>query len=162
MNEIIELLVLIILSIILIIQILILFSKNIITIVAYTFLIFLFSATIFALMGFKFLAILYLITYTGAIIILFLISIKIIQPTVYKQKLSKRFLPFLISIIFSALIFIIFKHIKLNDIITQNNNINYLTLTDIIFNKNFILVEIISLMLIAAIIGTVNYLKKEN
>ncbi|MCX7641461.1 MAG: NADH-quinone oxidoreductase subunit J [Elusimicrobiales bacterium] len=157
-----DLTVTLILLIILLIQIVILFNKNAMIITILAFSVFLLSSLTFALMGFKFLAVLYLIIYAGAVVVLFLISIKIIEPQNYekKDKILNKLFPFIVSIIFSTVILILFIKTEKNKTIIQEN-INHLMLTDIMFNKNFIIVELMSLILITAIIGTINYLKKE-
>lgn len=153
-----ELITLLTLFLMLIITIFIVTTKNINKMLIMFFSIFALTSWIFALMGIKFLAIVYLIVYTGAVVVLFVIAAKTTQQQ-YVRSYRKP-LQVLISIILPILIF--WSIIKSENIKTIYNKIDYKTFSELLFNKNFVIVEIISLILLASIVGAINFLKKEN
>lgn len=155
-----ETLINILLFFILILHLLVIFLSNINNIIFLVFSIFVLTSAVFALMGLKFLAILYLIIYAGAIIILFIIAVKTININEKIKLLKSSKLPSIIlsSFLGGVLLYLLFKTTKPIGIYYA---VSYITLTDMMFNKNLIVIEIISLMLIAAIVGVINFLKKE-
>lgn len=150
----------IILSLILFITFFILISKNINMILIMSFSIFALTSAIFALMGIKFLAIIYLIIYIGAIAVVFIVAIKTTQQQKNNFFKFKKIPLIFLSLIFSFILFSLI--IKTENTTDFYNYIDYKSFTDLLFNKNFVIIEIISLILVASIVGAINFLKKES
>ncbi|MGC8867550.1 MAG: NADH-quinone oxidoreductase subunit J [Elusimicrobiales bacterium] len=154
-----EFLINIILLIITLIYILICFTKNISSFIFLVFLIFILTSATLFIMGLKFVSVLYLIIYAGAVIILFIISTKSIEIS-QNIKTSFKNIPLLVSsiVFITVLAMMILKTKTFQDTVLSYYRFS---IVDIMFNKNFIAVEILSLILIAAIAGIISFLKEK-
>ncbi len=123
------------------------------------FLIFLLTSSAFFLMGLKFIGVLYLIIYAGAVIILMLISAQIIDISQHIKTSLKNILLLFSSLIFIAIVG--FTFLKLPSKQIPLSTYTY-SVSEIMFNENFLSVEFISLILIAAIAGIINFLKRSD
>lgn len=154
-----EIIVNLLLFIILLLHSAIFFLRDITRIIPVVFLIFLFTSAVFAFMGFSFLAVLYLIVYVGAVMILIVVAVKTTDIT-QKMSINLKNLPaFLLSGVFGGILIYIFA--KAETQTYQNLTLSYTALSDMLFNKNLLIVETISLILFASIVAVVNILKKE-
>lgn len=157
-----EILINILVFLIFLIQLLILFVNKINIFIILTFFIFLITSAVFFLLNLKLTAVLYLIVYAGAVIILIVISAKSINLEEKIRFNIKRFFPLISALIFTLIAGITIS--KLPQIYSSDSNISYsdYQLLSNLFNKNFILIEIISLTLIAAIAGIINIMKESD
>lgn len=158
-------------SIALIASIMVINAKNPVHSVLFLILVFLNSAGLFMLLGVEFLAITFIIVYVGAIAILFLFVVMMLNiKLVELNENMLRYLPIgaLIGLIFLFEIFLVLENnlVKLNYTIDSNNlNINWdskLTsftnielIGNILFTNYSYLVLVASLVLLVAMIGAI-------
>ena len=158
-------------SIALIASIMVINSKNPVHSVLFLILVFCNSAGLFILLGVEFLAITFIIVYVGAIAILFLFVVMMLNiKLVELNENMLRYLPIgaLIGIIFLFEIFLVLENnfISLNYNL-DSNNINYIwdnkvtnytnieLIGNILYTNNFYLFLVASLILLVAMIGAI-------
>ena len=158
-------------SIALIASIMVINSKNPVHSVLYLILVFCNSAGLFILLGVEFLAITFIIVYVGAIAILFLFVVMMLNIKLVELNENMfRYLPIgaLIGLIFLFEIFLVLE----NNLISLNysldsNNIHYIwdnkitnysnieLIGSILYTNNFYLFLVASLILLVAMIGAI-------
>lgn len=142
-------------------------SRNIVQSVLYLILVFFLCSILFIYMGADFIGLIILIVYIGAIAVLFLFVVMMLNVRVL--ELSSTFsiylpLALFLSFIFFCLIFMLyfnsFNIIEFNTIITYTNwpnfnNIKIVAIGQLLFNESYILFIGATLLLFVAMIGVI-------
>ena len=142
-------------------------SRNIVQSVLYLILVFFLCSLLFIYMGADFIGLIILIVYIGAIAVLFLFVVMMLNVRVL--ELSSTFsiylpLAIFLSIIFLCYIFMLYFHsfnlIEFNTILTYTNwpkfnNIKIIAIGQLLFNESYILFIGATLLLFVAMIGVI-------
>ena len=142
-------------------------SRNIVQSVLYLILVFFLCSLLFIYLGADFIGLIILIVYIGAIAVLFLFVVMMLNVRVL--ELSSTFSVYLplaifLSVIFLSLIFMLyfnsFNIVEFNTILTYTNwpnynNIKIIAIGQLLFNESFILFIGATLLLFVAMIGVI-------
>jgi NADH-quinone oxidoreductase subunit J len=155
----------ILLSLIIISSLCVVLSKNIVQSILYLILVFLLCSILFIYLGADFIGLIILIVYIGAIAVLFLFIVMMLNIRILEvYSTFSIYLPlvFLLSIIFFIQIFFIyfnlFNIIELNNMLKLSNwnlytNIKVNLIGQLLFNEHFIIFIGATLLLFIAMIG---------
>lgn len=165
-------------SVILIAALGVIFSKNVVQSVLYLILVFFLCSLLFIYLGADFIGLILLIVYIGAIAVLFLFVVMMLNIRVLELAstfsiyftlalfLSLIFLSLIILVYFKSLYIIEFKSILNYTNWSTFNNIKIVAIGELLFNEGYVLFIGATLLLFVAMIGviilTLNKRKKVN